>query len=99
MNIWFAVLLLYAGVWTLYGIAWRVKRRRNRRVPGPWRVTGRNDLMSPPRITWFADNNVHYQVKGPYDTEEAAQRECNRLNRALQKSAPPRITVDDGPRR
>lgn len=82
MNIWLVVLLCYAVVWTIYGIARLVKRAGSRPVPGPWRVTGRNDLMGGPNsVTWFADNAEHKQTRGPFTSSKFAQEACNRLNR------------------
>lgn len=86
MKIWQVVLLLYAAVWTLYGVTHWWKRRGLRAVPGPWRVTGKNDLMSPPTFTWFADNNTQMQTRGPYGTQDEARRAVNRLNREYRST-------------
>jgi hypothetical protein len=84
-DLWLFALAGYAAVWTIYGVIRWVKRWRPRRVPGPWRVTGSSDLMSPPTINWFADNAQAMQVRGPYTTAAEAQATCTRLNRESQK--------------
>lgn len=48
---------------------------------GDWRVVGRNDLMSPPTITWYVNNWHLRKSYGPFATKAAAEAKRDALSK------------------